>query len=76
MADPGQSYQLSRAHSEGKVVLIDFTASWCGPCKMIAPILEKLAADADPSKIEFYKVDIDVDAMHEVVQKENITSVS
>lgn len=43
---------------------------------MIAPILEKLAADADPSKIEFYKVDIDVDAMHEVVQKENITSVS
>ena len=40
-----------------RTAIVDFWATWCGPCKLISPIFEKLSAqfpDAD-----FYKVDID-----------------
>ncbi len=38
--------------------VIDFYADWCGPCKMVAPILEELAKDFD-GKLDFYKVNTD-----------------
>ena len=40
------------------LVLVDFYATWCGPCKMTAPIIERLARQYK-GKIDFYKVDID-----------------
>eukprot|EP00523_Entomoneis_sp_CCMP467_P002343 CAMPEP_0168752302 /NCGR_PEP_ID=MMETSP0724-20121128/18313_1 /TAXON_ID=265536 /ORGANISM="Amphiprora sp., Strain CCMP467" /LENGTH=217 /DNA_ID=CAMNT_0008800541 /DNA_START=88 /DNA_END=738 /DNA_ORIENTATION=- len=43
--------------SKTKLVVIDFTASWCGPCKMISPIFEQMASE-NP-EVEFVKVDVD-----------------
>jgi thioredoxin 1 len=41
-----------------KPVMVDFFAEWCGPCRILGPVVEKLAAEYT-DKINVYKVDID-----------------
>ena len=53
-------------------VLIDFWAEWCGPCKMIGPILEELAEELD-EKIKIVK--IDVDNNNQIAMKYSIRSI-
>ena len=39
-------------------VLVDFFATWCGPCRMVAPVIDEIAAEK-AGEVSVYKVDID-----------------
>jgi thioredoxin 1 len=56
----------------GVPMVVDFFAEWCGPCKMLSPILESLAPEFE-GKLEIVKVDIDEST--ELAQQYGITSV-
>lgn len=56
---------------DGKVIFVDFTATWCGPCKAIGPVFQKLAAET----VDAIFVKVDVDKNGEVAQACGITSM-
>lgn len=61
--------EFKDATANGKV-LIDFYAEWCGPCKMIAPILEELEGNVD-----FEIIKVDVDEAQDVAREFQIMSI-
>lgn len=71
-------YQFTTDNFETEVlgsdipVLVDFYADWCGPCKMMAPVIEKIAAEYD-GKLKVGKCDVDENMM--LAQKYKVVSI-
>lgn len=66
----------SRAEFDGALkhsglVVVDFFATWCGPCKMIAPLLEKFAKEYPQAKF----IQVDVDQFAEIAQEYEVTAM-
>lgn len=55
------SKQLSEVVSKNKIVMVDFWAAWCGPCRMLSPILDQLSEE-HTDKMVLAKVDVDANA--------------
>ncbi|CAK9323808.1 unnamed protein product [Citrullus colocynthis] len=51
--------QLLKAKQYNKLVVVNFTATWCGPCRAMAPVLEDLASKMSTNDVIFLKVDVD-----------------
>ena len=54
-----------------KPVLVDFNATWCGPCKMLAPVLDELAGETD----KFNVVAVDVDENEDLASTYGVYSI-
>lgn len=60
--------------SENKTVFCDFWASWCGPCRMLAPVFEEIS-DKYENQAVFVKMDIDEEDSESAAVKYGITSI-
>lgn len=66
-----ESNFVKEALETDKKVVVDFYATWCGPCKKISPILEEIAGEHDDIKL----IKVDVDKNEILAQKFNITAM-
>ena len=64
------TFQAEVIESE-KPVLVDFWAAWCGPCRVVAPVLEEIASERDDLRI----VKLDVDANQQTAANYDVLSI-
>jgi thioredoxin 1 len=62
--------EFDKETGEGKV-LVDFFATWCGPCSMLSPLVEKLAKEHEEIKV----IKVDVDQAEEIAATYNVYSI-
>lgn len=67
----GTEESFEKEISCGGLVLIDFFANWCGPCKMLSPVLESVASKKEDVKI----IKIDVDECQALARKYGVMSI-
>lgn len=53
-----QDSEFDQLIQDESIVVVDFTATWCGPCKKVSPMMDQLAADYD-GRAKVVKVDVD-----------------
>ena len=53
------SVELQKKINNGEKVIVDFHATWCGPCKMMKPTFEKLTTE-NTSEVQMYTMDVDL----------------
>ncbi len=58
IANP-KEWEEGISKSDGKLVVVDFFATWCGPCVRAAPVFAQYSIDMEKEPIEFWKVDVD-----------------
>ena len=61
----------SEVLKSAKKVLVDFNASWCGPCRMLKPIVEEISEENNDVKV----VSIDIDSESELAEKYGVSSI-
>lgn len=66
----GENFEAEVKNSD-KPVLIDFWAAWCGPCQMVAPVLEEIAAEVPEVKV----AKVNVDENPELAQEFQVMSI-
>ena len=66
----GKNFESEVLNSD-KVVLADFNAQWCGPCKMLKPIIDSIAEERKDVKV----VSIDIDEEDELAEKYEVFSI-
>jgi len=66
-----KSWEIDVMNSD-KPVFVDFWAEWCGPCRMVSPVVEELASEYE-GKVNFVKVN--VDEANQLASKYNVFSI-
>ncbi|GIL45370.1 hypothetical protein Vafri_2623 [Volvox africanus] len=72
-SDKDFASKLKEVADSGSLLICDFTAKWCGPCRMIAPIFSQLSNKYD--NVSFVKIDIDNPGVATTVNDHSITGV-
>ena len=72
LTDPeGKKVKLSECLPTGKYVMLEFWASWCGPCRMLGPVIDQLGSELTDVKV----CKIDVDANQDLAAKYKVETI-